>query len=59
MLGNKVVERRKRNLPVFVDPTNVGLDKLCNSSWVRDTLDRVDTDTVDTEDLHGERGGTT
>ena len=28
----------------FTDPVEVGLDKLSNSTWLRDTLDRVETD---------------
>ena len=54
LLGNKVVERKKRDSPVFMDPTNAGLEKLCNSSWLRDTLDRVDTDNLETEHLERE-----
>lgn len=29
--------------PAFIDPTDAGLDKLCNSTWISDTLDWVET----------------
>ena len=44
-----VVETDERTSPGFMDPTGTGLDKLCNTSWIRETLDRVGT-----EDLEGE-----
>ena len=50
LLQTKVVEKKDRESPVFIDPTNAGLDKLCNSSWVRDILSRGG----DTEDLQEE-----
>ena len=43
-------EKDQRVSPAFSDPTDIGLDKLCNTSWIRDTLDRVDTDDLEGED---------
>lgn len=28
----------------FSDPTESGLDKLCNTTWIKDTLKKVETD---------------
>ncbi len=34
----------RKDSPCFVDPTGAGLDKLCNTSWVKDILSRVEPD---------------
>lgn len=40
---------KERNSPIFLDPTDVGLNKMCNSTWIRDTLDRADTEDLERE----------
>lgn len=51
LLEKGVVQQRKeRNSPAFVDPTDAGLDKLCNSTWIRDTLDRVEVEDLEREE---------
>ena len=45
---NNLLERKvtqelpERTSSVFSDPTNNGLDKLCNTKWVHDVLSRTD-----------------
>ena len=54
LLEQEVVLEKQRASPAFSDPTDIGLDKLCNTTWVRDTLDRVDTEDLEGEDRdHG------
>lgn len=50
-----VQESKERNSPAFIDPTDAGLDKLCNSTWISDTLDRVETGDLEKEEMenHG------
>ena len=44
----------KRDSPNFVDPTNAGLNKLCNTSWISDTLNKVEPDeNLEREEVHG------
>ena len=44
----------KRDSPSFVNPTDAGLSKLCNTSWITDTLNRVETDdNLEREDVYG------
>lgn len=51
LMEKKVVQKSEhRNSPMFADPTNVGLEKLCNSTWIRDTLERVETEDLERED---------
>ena len=59
-LARYLVEKRvvcyekNRDSPSFVDPTNAGLDKLCNTSWIKDTINRVETDdNLEREDMNG------
>lgn len=60
-LSNSLVEKRVvtevegRNLPPFKDPSTAGLDKLFTTKWIWDTLDKVDTEDMEKEDLesHG------
>jgi hypothetical protein len=41
-LANNLMESalcgNQRNSPPFSDPTIIGLNKLCNTSWLKDTL---------------------
>ena len=46
-------ELHERTSVAFKDPTDIGLDKLCNTNWIQDTLskfecgDNLEEDTVD------------
>lgn len=40
--------------PDFEDPTVGGLNKLCNTTWIKDTLNKVELDdNLEREDIHG------
>lgn len=44
----------KKDSPSFVDPTGAGLSKLCNTNWLQDILNRVESDdNLEREDSHG------
>ena len=45
LLDKKVTqELTERTSPVFCDPTDNGLDKLCNTDWIQETLSRTECD---------------
>ncbi len=39
--------------PAFIDPTDAGMDKLCSTTWIKDTLNKV----IDSDDLEIDRQG--
>ena len=43
-----------RTTPPFRDPTEDGLAKLCNTSWVHDTLSKISSQQTDDPDTHEE-----
>ena len=47
-----MTENKERTSPTFEDPTVAGLDKMFNTSWVKDTLSRFDIeeDNLEVED---------
>ena len=57
-LTNHLLEREvvqelpERTSLVFIDPTDNGLDKMCNTNWIQDTLSRTECDSnPEEEDL--------
>lgn len=55
LMEKQVVQSTERRTPAFLDPTDVGLDKLYNTSWVRDTMERVELEDLESENSE-ERG---
>ena len=41
MDGNVAQEVPDRNAPAFEEPTQKGLQKMCNTSWIQDTLSKT------------------
>ena len=45
LLDKKVTqELQERTSVAFKDPTDDGLDKMCNTNWIQDTLSRTECD---------------
>ena len=37
--------------PSWIEPTEAGLNKLCNTSWVKETLDKMETEDLEREEI--------
>lgn len=56
LLEKKVThEISQRTSPAFSDPAEIGLDKMCNTSWIHDTLARTESDDYLEEDVRHKR----
>ena len=54
LLDKKVTqELQERTSVAFKDPTNDGLDKMCNTNWIKDTLSRTECDDNLEEETEG------
>ena len=50
LIGNSVAcIVQNRTSPAFQDPTDDGLAKICNTSWVKDILEKADSPQTDDE----------
>lgn len=41
-LSDHLIDPMQRNSPLFSDPTLTGLDKMCNTTWIQNTLSRTE-----------------